>query len=265
MSGEPGAVPAIELERVCVSLDGREVLRDINLRLARGRFLGIVGPNGGGKTTLLRVVLGFIPPSAGTARLLGRPPRAVLREGHRVGYLPQGSRSDPAFPASALDVALMGRYGLLGFGRRPGPRDLAAARGALARVGMEDAAGRRFGRLSGGEQQRVSIARALACEPELLVLDEPSTSVDAVAQEDLYHLLKELQRDLGLTIVMVSHDVGVVTTLVDEVACLNRTLSYHGCAAGFSPLAAFAGAYGGTAAILRHGPHCHAPPEPPRG
>lgn len=251
---------ALELRAVSVVLGGRQILKEINLSLARGRFLGIVGPNGGGKTTLLRVLLGFLAPTAGVVRLLGQPPREVTREGRLVGFLPQASHSDPNFPASALDVALMGRYGRLGFLRRPGREDREAARRALALVGMESVAGRPYARLSGGEQQRVSIARAIAGEPEILILDEPSTSVDMVAQEDLYQLLKDLQGRLGLTIVMVSHDVGIVSTLVDEVACLNVTLSYHGCAAGFEKLLPLEETYGKRIGVLRHGEHCHDTP-----
>lgn len=255
--------PAVELSRVSVAIDGRPVLRDVSLALPRGRFLGVVGPNGGGKTTLLRTMLGFVRPEAGTVRLLGRDPREVTGSGGLVGYLPQGLHPDPEFPASALDVALMGRYGRLGFGRRPRAGDREAALRALALVGMEAEAGRRFGRLSGGQQQRVSIARAIAGEPELLVLDEPSTSVDRVGQEDLYELLKRLQRERGLTIVMVSHDVGVVSELVDEVACLNRTLSFHGCGEGLSPSPGLAGLYGRGVGLLRHGEHCHDVPGDP--
>lgn len=252
--------PALELREVSVTLEGRRVLKGINLSLARGRFLGIVGPNGGGKTTLLKVILGFLDPDAGAVRLLGRPPREVTREGRLIGYLPQISHSDPNFPAAALDVVMMGRYGRLGFLRRPAREDGDAARRALALVGMEAVAPRPFGRLSGGQQQRVSIARAIVGEPEILILDEPSTSVDAVAQEDLYQLLKDLQGRLGLTIVMVSHDVGIVSTLVDEVACLNITLAYHGCAAGIEKVLPLAETYGGRIGVLRHGEHCHPTP-----
>jgi zinc transport system ATP-binding protein len=247
---------AIEIDDLWVSIYGRDVLKEVSISLERGAFLGIVGPNGGGKTTLLRVMLGFVRPSRGSVRILGREPRETLRSGWKVGYLPQGFHQDVNFPASALDVVMMGRYGRLGLFRRVGEKDREAAYHALELVGMKEAAPRSFGRLSGGEQQRVSIARALAGKPELLILDEPSTGVDMVAQEDFYELLKDLQERLELTIVMVSHDVGVISTMVSEVACLNCTLSFHERAKELEKTNHLGKLYGHQVSMLVHGKSC---------
>lgn len=223
---------AIEIHNLSVRLDGREVLHNINLDINEGVFLGIVGPNGSGKTTLLRVMIGLIEPFMGKAFVFGEEPQRQREKGI-FGYLPQHQNIDAGFPITALDVVMMGlpRKGLV---RRHSEDDRNRAREMLSIMGMESYENHLFGSLSGGQQQRVSIARALASRPRILVLDEPSTGIDVVGQEDFYHLLRGLQKRFNLTIIMVSHDIGTITTYVDEIACLNRILHYHG-----NPLGAF--------------------------
>jgi len=215
-----------ELSDVWVRYDERWVLKAIHLQCFAGEILGIVGPNGGGKTTLLNVILGLIRPEKGTVRLFGRRPDKHSRL--EVGYLPQISHAERTFPVTVLDVVLMGLYNRLGIIKRPGRGHKAAAMALLDQVNMLEHAQRPFGDLSGGQQQRVNIARALASEPKLLVLDEPSTGIDSVAQEDFYELLAQIRDKQGISAVMVSHDIGVITSHADRVACLNREIHYHG-------------------------------------
>jgi ABC-type Mn2+/Zn2+ transport system ATPase subunit len=216
----------VELNDVWVRYDGKLVLKSIFFKCHSGEIFGIVGPNGGGKTTLLNVILGLLPPEKGSVKLFGRQPDKHSRL--EVGYLPQVSHADRSFPVTVMDVVMMGLYNRLGFFRRPSRKHKQVAMDLLAQFHMADHAKRPFGILSGGQQQRVNIARALASRPKLLVLDEPSTGVDSVAQEDFYELLAKLRDDQGISVIMVSHDIGVITLHADRVACLNIQLHYHG-------------------------------------
>lgn len=213
----------IEVEHVSFSYGGSGLaLEDANWTVAAGDFACIVGPNGGGKTTLLKLVLGLLSPRGGHVRLFGREPGAARS---RIGYMPQHVQLDLKFPIDALDVVLMGR---LGHARRLGfyPRtDRHKAAEALAMVGLEHVARCSFSSLSGGQRQRVLIARALACEPELLLLDEPTSNLDLASQDELYELLHTL--NARLTVVMVSHDVAFVSKFVKTVVCVNRSLVVH--------------------------------------
>jgi zinc transport system ATP-binding protein len=220
--------PAVELRNVWSRYDGDWVLRNISMTCPQGSIFGIVGPNGSGKTTLIKVILGLITPERGEVRVLGQSPRSADRDPSDVGYLPQISMAHRDFPVSAMDVVLMGRYTRLGLFHRPGAEDRKKALEMLDLVGIADHSERPFGSLSGGEQQRVSIARALVGDPRLLLLDEPSTGIDAVGQESFYQLLEALRDRLSLAVIMVSHDIGVVTSHTDRIACLNREIHYHG-------------------------------------
>jgi zinc transport system ATP-binding protein len=220
--------PLIELRDVSVTLGGRLVLEDVSLQVRRGELLGVLGPNGSGKTTLLRTILGQLRPVSGEVLVFGAPPAGLGAERHRLGYVRQEALVDPAFPIRVLDVVLMGRYGRLGLVRRPGAEDREAARYALERVGLLEMAARPLADLSGGERQRVFLARALAGEPEVLLLDEPTTGVDVAASESFYEFLHGLQREMELTLVLVTHDIGVISAHVDQIACLNRRLVAHG-------------------------------------
>lgn len=218
----------VVLEDICVEYGAERVLDAVSLRIAPGDFLGIIGPNGSGKTTLLRVLLGLLHPRAGEVWLFGMPLRD-FRDWHRIGYVPQKAVAfETKFPASVLEVTLSGRCGRAGLGRPFDARDRRAALEALEIVGMAPHRDHLIGRLSAGQQQRVFIARALASGPDLLVLDEPTVGVDLDAQEQFYSLLRRLNREGGTTLVLVSHDISVVAAEVTQLACLNRTLVFHG-------------------------------------
>ncbi len=217
--------PLVSLDDVWVAYNGKWVLKSIFFACYPGEIFGIVGPNGGGKTTLLNVILGIVRPNKGTVRLFGRKPGKRGRL--EVGYLPQISLAERSFPVTVLDVVLMGLYNRIGFFHYPDRNNKKAAMELLARVNMADHAKSPFGILSGGQQQRVNIARALASNPKLLVLDEPSTGIDSVAQEDFYELLAKFRNEKGISVIMVSHDIGVITSHADRVACLNVQIHYH--------------------------------------
>lgn len=219
-NGEPEIV---RLRNIRVNYGEVSVLEGISLSIFRHDFLGIIGPNGGGKSTLLKVILGLVKPHSGRVSVFGTSPEHARR---RIGYVAQRPSFDRDFPASVGDVVLMGCYGQVGLIRRYRRQDREAAAKALARVGMAENRNKQIGRLSGGEQQRVFVARALVAEPELLLLDEPTASIDPTLQSEFYELLEELKE--SLTIVMVSHDIGAISVYVDKIACLNRELYYHG-------------------------------------
>ena len=238
--------PAVELRGVSFAYGRTPVLESVDLAAGRGEFLGVIGPNGGGKTTLLKLVLGLLEPDAGEVRVLGRRPSEARG---RVGYVPQHARFASDLPVRVRDVVLMGRLG-------PGLRasawsgeDRAAAERALDRMEILELAGRPAGRLSGGQVQRMLIARALAMEPELLLLDEPTSGVDSRMGRSLYGMLEEMSG--RITVILVSHDIGVISREVDSVACLNRRLFYHG-SEKLSPEALEA-AYGGDVELISHG------------
>jgi len=214
--------PAIELRDVWFSYGDVPVLEGVDLRVERGDYLALLGPNGGGKTTLLRIVLGLLRPARGSVRVFGAPP---ARARGRVGYVPQRARFDPDFPIRVRDVVLMGRLRRGRMLRPLSTRDGEIAARALATVEVADLADRPVGALSGGQLQRVLIARALALEPELLLLDEPTASLDERIGTGIWELLAEISR--SLTVVLISHDIGAISRHVRGVACLNRRLHAH--------------------------------------
>ncbi len=215
---------ALELDRVTVKYGEQTVLKDVSFQLDSGDFLGIIGPNGGGKTTLLKTVLGLIDNYEGTVLINGKPPNSNT---HNVGYVPQHSKFDMKFPICVWDVVLMGRLGAMGYRPFYNRKDKKIARSALKNVDMLEYRDRQISKLSGGQLQRVLIARALTTEPRLLLLDEPTASVDEKMKGSVYSLLMELKKK-GITIVLVSHDIGVISSYVEKVACLNKHFIYHG-------------------------------------
>ncbi|MDK2957376.1 MAG: zinc transport system ATP-binding protein [Desulfovibrionales bacterium] len=220
MVGE--APPVVELSHVGFAYDGEPVLEDVSLRMGKGEFVAVIGPNGGGKTTLLKIVLGLLTPQTGTVKVFGRPPAEVRR---RIGYAPQHSEGPSDFPVSVLDVVLMG---FLGTGRarfRAGRDEVERAMAALRRVGLDGQAKRRLNALSGGQQQRALIARALVCDPELLVLDEPTASIDPYGAFCFYEFLSELKEHAP--ILTVSHELSLAASRITSLAFVNRTLLYN--------------------------------------
>jgi len=212
--------PVVFMENLSFSYDGPPVLEDVSLAISKGDFVSIVGPNGGGKSTLLKLVLGLIYPGQGTVRVFGLPP-ALAR--NRIGYVPQHAHLDLQFPVSVMDVVLMGR---LGHRRTFGPyrsSDKDQAEAVLRELGLDrDYAHRHFSALSGGQRQRVLIARALVSDPDLLLLDEPTANLDVVSEHELYELLRLLNR--RLSIVLVSHDLSFVSKYVHYVVYVKRTV-----------------------------------------
>lgn len=202
--------------------DGMVVLENINFSLDYGEFACIVGPNGGGKTTLLKLILGLLKPSSGTVEVMGGTPD---QKRQHIGYVPQFSKFDAGFPVSVLDVVLMGCLQRSFFWGRYSREQTDRAHQALADVGLRDIAGKSFAELSGGQKQRALIARALMSEPQLLLLDEPTASVDVHGTEQFYRMFAEMNQKF--TILMVSHDIGFVSSRVKSVICVRKTLQVH--------------------------------------
>jgi zinc transport system ATP-binding protein len=206
---------------------GPPVLDDVDLSVERGQFVAIAGPNGGGKTTLLRLVLGLERPDAGEALLFGEPAVEFSRR-ETIGYLAQRAELGVSAPATVREVVAAGRLPRVGLLRRPGREDREKIDEAIARVGLTAVAGRPLSRLSGGQQQRAFIAKALAAEPQLLVLDEPTTGVDAEAQEAFAALLDRLHRELDVTILYVSHEFGAVERFVERIVLVRAGIVFDG-------------------------------------
>jgi zinc transport system ATP-binding protein len=277
--------PVILFRDVTFSYGGEPALENVNLSVGACEAVCIVGPNGGGKTTLVKLILGLLAPQRGEVRVFGLPPhRARLR----IGYMPQHVQHDPQFPVTVMDIVLMGRLGhgepwrssasasssptpphCNGGDRRDdhnwlkrilgdvtgwhGRADRRAALDALAQVEMEKLWRRPFAALSGGQRQRVLIARALCCKPDLLLLDEPTSNVDSAVEARLLDLMRQLNR--RMTILMVSHDLGFVSGLVESVICVNRRVVVH-------PTSEMTGEairdiYGGEVRVVRHNEFSH--------
>lgn len=197
------------------------VLEDVNFQVSKGESLCIIGPNGGGKSTLLKLLLGLLEPTQGRLEIFGQAAKAAQP---RLGYVPQSMQFDPLFPITAIDIALMGRINHLGFGRYK-KECKAVAMDCLQEVGMADLARRPFSDLSGGQRQRVLIARALACQPDLLLLDEPTANIDLSIEQRFIETLQSLRQKM--TILMVTHDLDLVSDIGDSTLCVNRRVHSH--------------------------------------
>jgi len=240
---------AIEAESVGIKRDGRQVLRDVSFSIEEHELVGLIGPNGGGKTTLIQVLLGVLNPYEGKVRILGADPRHLDKVRRQIGYVAQAKRFDRDFPARAKDVVMMGTYAQVGLFRLPGWKEHDFALKTLEQVGMAGKAHRPIGRLSGGEQQRVFIAQALVSKPRLLILDEPTAGVDREGEESLIGLLTQLRQESGLTILMVSHNVSLIRSHTDRILCINRELAFSGRASDLTDVA------------IAHAYHAHPPEE----
>jgi zinc transport system ATP-binding protein len=218
----------IRVEGVSFTYGHDPVLADVTFSIHEGDFLAILGPNGSGKTTLLKIILGLLKPDRGSVFLMGKSVEK-FGEWQKIGYVPQkATHFDPLFPASAREVVAMALLSSAGFLHRLDREEEASIRHALELVGMADFVNRRIGELSGGQQQRVFIARAIVQRPRILFLDEPTTGVDAETQAHFYDILDRLNKNEDITIVQVTHDIGIVNKHITQVACLNQRLVYHG-------------------------------------
>lgn len=235
---------AILVERVTVDYNGVVALHDAQLRVPSGVICALVGMNGAGKSTLFKAIMGFHPPAAGRVLIEGQPTKVAQRRG-RLAYMPQAEEVDWAFPVSVEDVVMMGRYGFMNILRTPRAIDKEKVAQSLARVGMSDFRARQIGELSGGQRKRAFLARALAQDARIMLLDEPFTGIDARTEEAIIALLREL-RDEGYTIVVCTHDLASLASFCDEVALINETvLAYGPLATTFTP-ENIALAYGGV-------------------
>lgn len=216
---------AISIKHLCVSYVNSHALHGINLEVEKGAFLGIIGPNGGGKTTLLNTILGFVKPDHGEIKIEGKS----VKKGRKIiGYVPQSAEVEERFPISVKETVMTAFLGSgLHIFKRFSDADREKALKILDRVGLGSIPDRQISELSGGQFQRLLIARALARSPKILLLDEPTSSVDPASTEEIYSILKELNND-GITVIMVTHDLAAVSSVVKKIACINRNLIYYG-------------------------------------
>ncbi len=214
--------PVIEIKNLWFSFNGEPVLQDVQFTLYRKEFLAMIGPNGGGKTTLLKLMMGLFEADRGEIRVFGRPPKQVA---HRIGYVPQDIHINKNFPISVLEVVLMGRLRSGINWSHHKKDDRIAAKLSLEKMEMEQFKYRHIDELSGGQRQRVFIARALVTNPEILILDEPTAGVDTKGQTEIYTILKDLNEKV--TILVVSHDILALSSYIKSVACVNRRVHFH--------------------------------------
>ena len=245
----------IEVENVSFSYGQTVVLEDISLVVHPGDYLALIGPNGAGKTTLLKLMLGLLVPTRGKIKLFGRDISGSKRL-NQISYVPQqGDGSDINFPISVYEVVATGRYSRVGIGRSLKPSDEELIKKALEQTGMWNQKDKLIGELSGGQKQRVYIARALSSEPEIIFLDEPTRGLDREAEADLYKLMRQLTREKGLTLVLVSHDVEKVTVEAMHIACLDRNLVCHNSPAEFLADSNLVDMFGEKTRVITHHHH----------
>lgn len=226
----------VKLTNVSFNYGNSPVLKDITLTVRPGEFWALIGPNGSGKSTLIKILLGLLKSDNGSVEVFGQPIASVSHR-ERIGYVSQKSNSfNSGFPATVLEVVRSGLTKKTGLFKRFTKEDTEAAMKALREVDMEMFADRNIGELSGGQQQRVFISRALAAKPELLIMDEPTVGIDQQNSASFYSMLEKLNRDNGIAIILVSHEIDLVTDLASHVACLNRTMHFHGGRRDFAKL-----------------------------
>jgi ABC-type Mn2+/Zn2+ transport system ATPase subunit len=242
----PVVGPSVVVDRVTAGYGRRLALEDVSLTVRPGSLLAVIGPNGAGKSTLLKLIAGLIRPVSGSLSVLGGPPGSAAKS---IAYLPQAEAVDWEFPVSVGEVVMMGRYARLGFGRQPGPVDRERVAAALTTVGMAHAVDRQIGALSGGQRRRVFLARAIAAEPELYLLDEPVTGVDARTQEELMDVLEGEAR-AGKTVIATTHDLICAAQRFHEAAFLNGRLVAQGPAELVLDQKLLSETYGGHVLVL---------------
>jgi zinc transport system ATP-binding protein len=242
----------VAVKDVSFSYDYTPVLSHVSFELYDGDFLAIIGPNGSGKTTLIKIILDLLNPSSGEARIMGQK-ASHFSDWEKIGYVPQkATHIDPLFPASVKEVVAMGLLSRRNSQKLPKREEEFAIKSALRLVRMEDSINKRIGSLSSGQQQRVFIARAVVNHPLILFLDEPTTGVDAETQERFYDMLDDFNKKEEITIVLITHEIGIINTHVNRVACLNQKLIYHGTHAEFCRSDAFKKMLAGGHHIISH-------------
>ncbi len=220
-------MPILQIDNLDFAYGEQLVLKHVNLHMERGSTLGVIGPNGGGKTTLIRLLIGLLKPTRGRIRVDDAVPAEAVRRGDVIGYLPQNPQVPGNFPINVRQVIRLGLVGKTGMLRSHAREDLDFVESLIERVGIAELAGQPVGKLSGGQLQRVYIARALAARPKLLLLDEPTTGIDRIGQERFLDFIRALKSEMNLSVVFVSHDLRAVSSISDRIACLNVTLHYH--------------------------------------
>lgn len=247
-------VPVVSIKNVSFQYEKRTVLDHVSFDIHHGDFVGLVGPNGSGKSTLIKIILGLLKPNDGEVKLFNQS-ISSFQDWHKIGYVSQKANSfNTGFPSTVFEVVSMGLYGKMGLFKWMGKKEKKKVQDALEMVGMTEYAKQSIGMLSGGQQQRVFIARALVSDPELLILDEPTVGVDVQSNEQFYELLEKMNRELNVSILLVSHDMSVITTKVDRVACLNKKLHFHGAPKEFEKKQEeiLSNLYGHDVQILEH-------------
>ncbi|WP_100012932.1 metal ABC transporter ATP-binding protein [Lentibacillus sediminis] len=221
-------IPVVSMENISFAYEEKTILENVNLEIPRGAFMGLVGPNGGGKTTLIKLILGLQQPNQGSIRILNQPVRQ-FRNWNKLGFVSQKANAfNRGFPATVFEVVSMGLTAKVGYLKFLTKKHKEKIMQAIDQVGMLEYARENVGNLSGGQQQRVFIARSLVNEPELLILDEPTVGVDQENVKRFYDLLHQLNEERGITLLLVTHDTGIMTEHATDLVCLNKTLHFHG-------------------------------------
>ncbi|WP_100398327.1 metal ABC transporter ATP-binding protein [Bacillus sp. FJAT-44742] len=242
----------IDISNLSFHYGSRNVLEDISLTISRGTFLGLVGPNGSGKSTLVKCLLGLLTPHHGEVSLFGKP-LEKFKDWDRVGFVSQKANSfNAGFPATVFEVVSMGLFGKIGLFRFLNKAHKQKVKDVIESVGMGEYLHQNIGELSGGQQQRVFIARALVSDPDLLILDEPTVGVDAKSVQSFYNMLSYLNKEKNITLVLITHDIGAMTSYVTDVACLNKHLHFHGTSQDFEKEQNLSAFYGHEVDLITH-------------
>lgn len=244
----------ISLENIDFSYENKTVLKNVNLHIKRGSFMGLVGPNGGGKTTLIKIILGLLTPDHGSVKILGQPIESFTDWNH-IGFVSQKANSfNKGFPATVFEVVAMGLTAKIGYLKSFRNKHKKKVLHAIEQVGMQDFTHQNIGSLSGGQQQRVFIARALVSDPALLILDEPTVGVDYKNVQRFYELLHKLNTEQNITLLLVTHDTGAMTEYAKDVVCLNKELHFHGKSTEYTSLTEedLSKIYGHPVSIVKH-------------
>ena len=248
----------LQAEQLHIAYGSTDILRDISFQVQSGDYLGIVGPNGSGKSTLIRAMLGLVPVTSGTVRLLGQP-LSLFSDWQKIGYLPQRlSFANPHFPATVEEIVRLGFIDKSGPKRRIDNREAEHLEEILARMGIAELRHQLIGHLSGGQQQRALLARALVGRPALLLLDEPTTALDPETREDFYAIVKELNRDLGTAIILITHDTWNIGQYAKRFVYLDKTVIFDGTFAEFcasAEMTSFFGEHSNKTIYHHHGDH----------